>query len=457
MGPEVTIPGRFAHPFKASHGMSNTKALPRRDLFLYAIPAAPLSALGLPLIVFLPPYYNSEYGLSLELVGLIFLIGRIWDIITDPVVGAMQDATQTPFGRRRLWMLIGVPVTLFGAWWVFFAPFGTSPAVALGGLLTLYTGYTFVLNAHISFGAELKNDYAERTRIQGWREIFNVSGLLAVLAAPAALAALGNGGPRATIELMGLVILVGLPIAVLITVFSLKEPTAAARGGDFSPKAAYRLLKENALLRRLLATDVFLGLAPGVTGALFVFFTSVAVGLPELSNVLLLVYFLAGLCGVPIWMQLSYRIGKSRTLAAASLYNALAIAVIGFLPRGEASIAFVFMTLAGLAYGASLFLLRALVADLAEADATAKEERRTGLFFGLFTLSHKIGLALSVGIAYPILGWFGFDQALGADNTNLAMTGLVVVFCGLPCLFYGAAAFLMHGYRAPEMTPGDAR
>ena len=430
--------------------------LPRSRLFRYALPAGPLSALGLPLIVFLPPYYNSQYGLSLEFVGLIFLLGRIWDIISDPLVGAIQDATQSRFGRRRLWMLLGTPVTMFGAYWVFFAPFGTGGGTALAGLLLLYTGYTMVLNAHISLGAELSAHHAERTRIQGWREIFNVTGLLLVLAAPAAMAAAGAGGAQASIELMGAVVLIGLPLTVALMVFTLKEPTAEAKGGAFSPRAAWRLLKESAALRRLLTADVMLGLAPGVTGALFVFFVGAFVGLPELSNILLLVYFLAGLLGVPVWMRLSYRFGKSQTLAIASVYNAVAMGLIVLLPREQPVVAFGFMANAGCAYGASLFLLRAIVADLAETDAQLAKERRTGLFFGLFTLSHKIGLALSVGIAYPILDAFGFDQALGRDNSDTALFGLALVFAGLPFVFYATAALLMRGYKAPTLEKEGA-
>ena len=55
-------------------------------LTAYAGLAVPLAALGLPLVVYLPPFYACPVGLGVCTVGIIFMIARFWDIFTDPIM-----------------------------------------------------------------------------------------------------------------------------------------------------------------------------------------------------------------------------------------------------------------------------------------------------------------------------------------------------------------------------------
>jgi Na+/melibiose symporter-like transporter len=64
-------------------------SLPR--LIAFALPQWPLAAIGLPVAVFLPPFYAGELGLGVQAVGLVFLIARFWDVITDPIMGIVSD------------------------------------------------------------------------------------------------------------------------------------------------------------------------------------------------------------------------------------------------------------------------------------------------------------------------------------------------------------------------------
>ncbi|MFA7639457.1 MAG: MFS transporter, partial [Parvibaculum sp.] len=72
-------------------GASTRQPLSRWTLFAFALPAAPVAAMGLPLAVHLPPFYAGTMGLGLTLVGTIFMFARLWDMITDPVLGIVSD------------------------------------------------------------------------------------------------------------------------------------------------------------------------------------------------------------------------------------------------------------------------------------------------------------------------------------------------------------------------------
>ena len=76
--------------------------LSRWRVAMFALPSIPISALGLPIVVYLPPFYAEEMGLSLTLVGTIFMIARFWDIFTDPILGVLSDRFPSRWGRRLL-------------------------------------------------------------------------------------------------------------------------------------------------------------------------------------------------------------------------------------------------------------------------------------------------------------------------------------------------------------------
>lgn len=81
-----------------------------RVLLAYGLPGLPLAILGLPLFIFLPTFYAETMGLDLATVGLVLLVARLWDVVTDPIIGTMSDRTQGSLGRRRPWILASFPV-----------------------------------------------------------------------------------------------------------------------------------------------------------------------------------------------------------------------------------------------------------------------------------------------------------------------------------------------------------
>lgn len=415
-----------------------------------------MSALGLPLIVHMPAYFVQGYGLELTLVGQIFLLARCWDICTDPVAGIIQDRTRVSISRKT-WLALGVPFTVAGAWLVFFAPFGTGALQAVSYLFALYVGFTVCQIAHLSWGAELYRDYDGRSRVQAWREFANVAGMLGVLALPALLPLLNPAATAAdSIAVMGWFVILGLPVAVALAVWLAPERKLAQGAAPPRPQTSLwervRTAVRTPGIARLLSIDFLLGFGPGVTGALFLFFATNALELGPIWGVLLLLYFAGGLCGVPFWLAVAFKLGKVRTFFIANMINVGVLAGLFFMPAGEPMLAAVVLALSGLSYGAGPFLMRAMMADLVDRDAEAHGERRTAFLFALLALTGKAGLAVSVITAYPIVAAFGFDPAPGATNTDGALQGLRLAFTAIPALAYGLAAVLALGLADARRT-----
>ncbi len=416
----------------------------------FSFMALPISALGLPLVVHLPPFYASELGIGATAVGLIFMIARFWDVFTDPFFGALSDYLPTRWGRRRPWIALAVPLQILCAWYLFLPSGGASTPFYLGfWLFLIYIATTMTSISHMSWGAELSPYYHERARIQGWREVALIAGMVMVLALPAIWEVFGVEGEVSAVWMMGTFIMVSTPLCALITLGGTpqeKAPASAVARLDW--QAGIRFFAKDAVLRRLLAAGLMVALALGMTGALYIYLISYVFMLGEDRNLLLLVYFVSSVIAVPFWIWMSKYFGKHRALTVSVLYAFVMLSTGFLLPSGMFWLGFFWLTAYGIAYGAGPFLLRALMADFADFDQLESGQKRTGLCFSLLNLVEKIGLALSIGLTYPLLDLIAFQPR--AENSPETLNLLLAIYIILPGLCWLTAGLLMWNYPLTE-------
>ncbi len=424
--------------------MSHGK-LKKSTLLAFAMPAIPISALGLPIAVYLPPFYAQTVGLDLAVVGLVFMFLRFWDIFTDPVLGIMGDQFNTPWGRRKPWIVASVPIMMIAVYQLFFPPEGAGGLYLGVWLFVMYLGYTMLSISHMSWGTELADEYHQRSRIHGWRESAQVGGMLFVLALPAAIQVLGYGGLEKSVHAMGLFIVIALPITVFFAAkYVPDDPDHVPEKVDWGH--SFRTIVGNKTLLRILLGDILAGFAPSVTGALYFFFIVYVADLGHYSQPLLILYFLTGFGGIGLWMKLSYSIGKHRAMAYGMLWGGLSLPFLFLIPTGSAGLMAIGLAVYGLAYAAGPFLLRAIMSDITDHDRIETGQKRTGLYFSLLMISSKMAGALSVGITYVLLDFIGFDKTRGAVNTPEAIQGLEWMFIAFPSISMLLAALVMWNF-----------
>ena len=131
---------------------------------------------AVPVSLYLPFVYSRDLGLDLADIGIILMLARITDVITDPLIGYLSDRTDTRFGKRKPWLAAGALVMMISAWQLF-APSGTvTNWHLLIWSMLLWLGWTMINIPYFAWGAELSDDYNERTRITGWRQAFGYLG-----------------------------------------------------------------------------------------------------------------------------------------------------------------------------------------------------------------------------------------------------------------------------------------
>ena len=87
---------------------------------IYSLLVFPFPVTGIPILVYILPFYASNYNLGLSLVGLIFFAGRIIDVFTDPIMGALVDRYPSRFGKHKHWIFLSLPVLCLSAYFLFF-------------------------------------------------------------------------------------------------------------------------------------------------------------------------------------------------------------------------------------------------------------------------------------------------------------------------------------------------
>jgi len=303
---------------------------------------------------------------------------------------------------------------------------------------------TMMLIPYYAWGAELSDDYQERSRITGWRAAFGALGqLLAQLIPALALACCAIGGTEQVLRLVGITILVVMPLAVLCTtVFTAEAPVPVRSAQPLLP--GLKLMFRNTAFLRLVAA-FFLGfLGLNITTPLYLFFVAEVLGAEAQSIYMLTCFFIATIAAVPFWVWLGGRIGKHNAYIAA--YALIACAHPFYLLLGEGDFWWMLpitLVTGAAAGGFSQTLPNSMKADVVEADRLESGEQRAALFFSAWSFAQKGAASFGGVIALWTLAWWGFDVGPDARNGERELFGLRLLFSTLPSVFFLAGAALV--------------
>ena len=136
-----------------------TQILSRTTIYAHGTMGLPLAVIGYPLAIWIPAHYSGGLGISLAAVGTILMLARLTDVISDPIIGEISDRWRTPFGRRKPWLFIGVPVMMIGVYNLFIPDEGVGLVYFLIWLAIFFLGSTMIALPLRAWGAELSPEY----------------------------------------------------------------------------------------------------------------------------------------------------------------------------------------------------------------------------------------------------------------------------------------------------------
>lgn len=477
--------------------------LTRWVLASYGAPALPLSMVLLPMAVYLPAVYADAdgFGLSLGFVGMVLVLARVFDGVTDPVIGFISDRMRSRWGRRKPFMLLGLPIYVFGIWMLFIPPvtfrdvtylgftFSTGYPWMLGTLVIAYVGATIKDVPYSAWGAELSPNYHERTLVTSWREGFSVTGSLIGAFTPVLIFFFGYTRPLDVVYFLSLAIAIIMPVLVINATFSVPEfAVREATQRKLPLRESFKYVWKNEPYRRLVIAFLFSTIGSAMTNTLSFFFVKHVLLAGDLYGFYLAPYFVSQLVAIPLWFKLSRRIGKHRaTMVAIGWYSlwscfipliavapivwfdafqisnmlaflpdaakASAVAYFEGVPTGKFLFFILVMCLKGSSIGALSALPYAMAADVVDVDATMTGKRQGGAYFSIWSMTRKLAYALGLVVGTSLAVFWGFDSLadpFNTTNTPFALLMLAVTYSMIPALFKFVAMPLFWNYPLTE-------
>jgi glycoside/pentoside/hexuronide:cation symporter, GPH family len=411
----------------------------------FAMPGTPLAGFLQSKYILLMPLYAITMGLDPKAIAGIFFTTKMFDVVTDPVFGIVSDRYETPWGRRRPWLVIGTVILVLAIYMLFIPGEQVGSGYLFGWLIVVYIGWTLTTVSHTAWALELSADYDQRTDITGWLQVAAMIGMMLAALTPAVMEQLGSPSHEDKVAAVGWMLIILLPIAVLICLRSLPEPKAPTRA-HIGVRRALAIVAGNWALLRLLAANAAITAAYAVVQSLFVFYVTYTLLLGDRTGFTLFFLMLGGMVFIPVWVKLAQRFTKHATMQIAVLYGMFAPALLFFLPPGHlwlTALAFLFV---GAITSAHELLPRTMMADVCDHDQAESGTERMGLYYSLLQLSSKLAAGLMASGIYMALAWIGFDPDAGAENSQEMIDNVRYLIVFTPIAAYVLVLLLMWKY-----------
>ena len=423
------------------------------------------------------PIFNMGLGVDPRMLGWALGLPRIWDAISDPLMGNISDNIRTRFGRRRPFILIGAILcaVMFALLWS--PPSGWSPTAIgwwfMGMVFLYYTAYTIYAVPWGAMGLELTSDYNERTKVQAYRTVIQGVGAIGLGTMWLLAQKWGGGDDVVGVRYVGLafggLILV---CGVLPAIFCREDVKHDQDKIAFWP--ALKATFSNQIFLLLIAVTICVMLGIFMVNSFAVYIGTYYVfegdkeGVARLTAYIGAVYQIAGFALVPLITFIATRFGKKATLIGGLLLVVVAYGTSWwcYTPKNP-WLQMVSLALAAPGLACMWTIGASMLADICDLDELKTGRRREGMFAASYSWACKAGISLCMILSGYMLSWSGFDAELEVQS-EAAITNMRLLYMLVPMGFVGLAAFLLTFYPLtekrvleiqkqlhPEETPDD--
>jgi len=406
--------------------------------------------------VFLLYYYTDIFGLSAAAVGTMFLVTKILDAISDPIMGLIADRTNSRWGKFRPYLLwAAIPYGLCG-----YAMFANPDLSYTGKLIYAYITYSLMMLAYTAINVPysalmgvISPLSIERTKVASYRFFcaFAAGWLVGTFVTPLKNI-LGNGDEAMGFQFTMLIFAV-LSVALFWITFATTKERVIPVPAKSDIKLDLKALFDNGPWKALFLTGIFTLVNIAVRNGTLLYYFKYYVGddgtpiflIFDKTAVFLSLGLMAMMVGVTLTKTLSQRFEKRQLMIVLSLINAVSMAVFYFIPPNQYWLMVAINCAGMLAAGPTPALVWSMYADCADYGEWKSGRRTTALVFSTVQFSHKMGLAVGAGLAGIILSWFGF--VANEAQSAVSMVGIRFMFSVFPAVFAVLGIVAIYFYR----------
>ncbi|MEM1232004.1 MAG: MFS transporter [Pseudomonadota bacterium] len=404
-------------------------------------------------------YLVSVLKLDPFLAGALIFVSKLFDVVTDPLVGYWSDQAHSPRGRRRpflFWsaficagsfvMIFSTP--MFDAQWL-------TATYVLIAMLIYTLGYTLFNVPYMSMPAEMTDSYHERSSIHGYRMAFVTTGsFIAGSLMPVLLQRLGRTewSSYTTIGLIGGGVIL---VSMLFCYYATADARHTRKGGEMPNFAGeFSAMWANKHFLRLIGIKLaqLTGVA-SVTASMLFFLTNSLQQSFDILAVFGISTTIVSLIAIPALVTLSKKVGKRQGYFVAATANVLySLSWIWAVP-GEPTWYFAVRgAIVGVAFAGNVIFAMSMLTDIIDWDARRTGVRREGVYTSLYSFVEKFSAAFGPLIVGAALSIAGFNKELPPEAAQdpAVSQALLLGVSYLPAVCGVIAIFLLIGYRLTE-------
>lgn len=409
-------------------------------------------------------YAISILKIEPALAGTVIFVSKVFDVVTDPVVGLWSDRHKSPIGRRRPFLTWGAVLSAASFALIFAAPQFASQTVSalyLLAMLCVYAfGYTLYNIPYMSMPAEMTDNYHERSSIHAYRMVFiALGGMMAGAGIKFLLDALG-ATDASSWRTVGLICGAMIFVSMIIAYFSTRSARFTDPAEDTGQNKFEQLRSEfgavtgNKHFLRLIGVKFsqLMGVQTIGAGTAYFFVQYLQRDFKTLGFFFLVVSA-STIIFAPLLVRFSKIYGKKAAYYVAAAVNIVYALSWSLAVPGEPTWSILARaSIVGIAFGGNVIMAMSMLTDIINEDAGRTGVRREGAFTALYSFVEKLTGAIGPLIVGIALTWVGFNKDLPFDvpQGGDVNTALLLAVSWLPAFFYLIAVILLSGYNLTE-------
>ncbi len=389
-------------------------------------------------------FLTKAQGMPAAMAGTIPLIGKVWDAVTDPMMGNICDRTKSRFGAKRFYIMVGslLSALTFILMWITVPFSGMASKYAFYVLMYMLfsTGFTIVMVPYNGLLPDMVDDYTERSRYSSIRMVFSTFGAILAGLIPTILIK-DNTNPSPYL-LVAIIFGIIFTATILWTFFGTwekqKEPVKVPLKDSFVQ--SFTVYKSKSFKMFIAIFLLGQGAADFVTG-LAVYYVDDVLNAYGGGNftILMGVLLIAQFIGTIVFGQIMQRTTKTfPILLGFPIRIAATLAMLAFSHEGANFIIILALSfIIGLGMAASSTSIYAILSDMADVDELITSISRPGTCSGMATFIRKIATGLSSAIIGFMLAMIGYDEiaaSSGLRQTASVQSGIAYIYIFVPVI-----------------------
>ena len=412
-------------------------------------------------------YLTDTVGIAAAWAGIAVMVGKVWDAVTDPMMGFISDRTLSRWGRRRIYLLFGAIPMMLSMVFFFTSPQYLPSSLhviwAVVALMLLNTASTVINVPYTSLTPELTDDYHEQSSLNGYRFGCAVFGTIAGAAAVQPLVTFFARPDAADplldsrgFSVMGLILGSIMALVTLLTFLGTREKKLTRedlpKDGFF--KTYFSVFKNKPFVILLLTYALHM------TGICFLttilsYYTENVLYRGDITTIAMVILLLTAMVFIPVSVLVSKKIGKKFTYQICFVILSTTCILLYFLGHLlPISFFYGLLVYAGIGVGFSYVAPYAMVPDTIEFMAAKTGQRTEGSYYGMWTFISKCGTALALFISGTILQVGGYISTAGegAVQPSSVFNAIRLIIGPIPALFLAGAIAMVAAYPLNEKT-----